>query len=213
MNKKEPITVDILDKLVKKFGNDPHNLSNLRICTLCLLGFSGFFRYSELSEIKLKDLHFSNTHVEVKLSKSKTDTYRKGSSVIIARTGNILCPVTWLNRYIETAKFTFGSDEFLFTSVQFCRKLGIYKISNRYSPLSYTRAREILLDALSDIGLDKTKYCLHSLRSGGVSAAANNQVSDRLLRVHGRWATNSSKDGYIEENLQNRLSVSRNLNL
>ena len=174
VNKKEPITVDILDKLMKKFGNDTLNLSNLRICTLCLLGFSGFFRYSELAEIKLKDLNFSETHVEIKLCKSKTDVYRKGSSVIIAKTGNNLCPVSWLNRYIETAKFTPGSDEFLFTTVQFCRKLGVYKISNRYSPLSYTRAREILLDALSAIGLDKTKYCLHSLRSGGVSAAANN---------------------------------------
>ena len=131
--------------------------------------------------------------------------------MVIAKTGNKLCPVSWLKRYIETAKFRPGSDEYLFTPVQFCRKLGTYKVSSRCSPLSYTRAREILLDDLVAIGLDKTKYCLHSLRSGGVSAAANNQVSDRLLRVHGRWATDKSKDGYIEHSLHNRLLVSRNL--
>jgi len=100
------------------------------------MGFSGFFRYSELAEIRLRNLVFTNTHVEVKLNKSKTDIYRKGSSVLIAKTGNKLCPVTWLSRYIEAAKLTPGSEEFLFTSVQFCRKSGTYKASNQCSPLS-----------------------------------------------------------------------------
>ena len=69
------------------------------------------------------------------------------------------------------------------------------------------------MDALEVLGYDKSKYSLHSLRSGGVSAAASNKVSDRLLRAHGRWATDKSKDGYIEDSLSNRLLVSRNLNL
>ena len=162
----------------------------------------------------LRNLVITNTHVEVKLNRSKTDIYRKGSSVLIAKTGNKLCPVTWLSRYIDwAAKLTPGSEEFLFTSVQFCRKLGTYKASNQCSPLSYTRAREILLGALTAVGLDKSKYFLHNLRSGGVTAAVNNKVSDRLLRVHGRWASDISKDGYIEDSLYNRLFVSRNLSI
>ena len=211
VNKKNPITIDILEKMIDRFGNDSQNILNLRLCVLCLLGFSGFFRYSELSNIKLKDLCFEETHVVVQIGKSKTDIYRQGASVIIARTGNKLCPVYWLKRYIEAAKFTAGSDQHLFTSVQFCRSSGLYKVSGQC--LSYTRAREILLDALEVLGYDKSKYSLHSLRSGGVSAAASNNVSDRLLRAHGRWATDKSKDGYIEDSLSNRLLVSRNLNL
>jgi hypothetical protein len=63
--------------------------------------------------------------------------------------------------------------------------------------------------ALTAAGLDKSKDCLHNLRSGGVTAAANNKVPDRLLRVHGRWAS----DGYIKDSLYNRLFVSRNLSI
>jgi hypothetical protein len=69
------------------------------------------------------------------------------------------------------------------------------------------------LGALTAVGLDKSKYFLHNLRSGGVTAAVNNKVPDRLLRVHGRWASDKSKDGYREDSLYNRLFVSRNLSI
>lgn len=103
VNKKKPITVDMLHKIVDRFGKSDANLSDLRVCTLCLLGFSGFFRFSELSSITMKDLFFFNTHVEVVVPKSKTDIYRRGNKVLIAKTGNKLCPVTFLLRYIEAA--------------------------------------------------------------------------------------------------------------
>lgn len=83
----------------------------------------------------------------------------------------------------------------------------------KFKPLSYSRVREILLSALRTVGYDESLYDLHSLRSGGVSAAAKNNVSDRLLRAHGRWASDRSKDGYIQDELYNKLLVSRNLDL
>jgi hypothetical protein len=49
--------------------------------------------------------------------------------------------------------------------------------------LSYTTAREILLSALSSIGLEKSRYCLHSLRSGGATAAASAGVDDNRISV------------------------------
>jgi hypothetical protein len=64
----------------------------------------------------------------------------------------------------------------------------------RFAPTSstkqrnnYTRARELLLEALTQAGLEKTKFELHSLRSGGVSEAAYNCIPERLLKAHGRW--------------------------
>ena len=65
------------------------------------------------------------------------------------------------------------------------------------SPLSYTRARELVLTAFESIGLDKKDFGLHSLRAGGASAAANAHVSDRLFKRHGRWKSEKAKDGYI----------------
>ena len=52
-----------------------------------------------------------------------------------------------------------------------------------------------------------------SPRRGGVSAAAKNNVSDRLLWAHGRWISDRSTDGYIQDELYNKLLVSRNLDL
>ena len=44
INKKQPITVEMLHKIVDHFGSNYLDLSGLRICTICILGFSGFFR-------------------------------------------------------------------------------------------------------------------------------------------------------------------------
>ena len=54
------------------------------------------------------------------------------------------------------------------------------------------------------------KFGLHSLRSGGATAAVinNRNLSERLLKLHGRWKSDIAKDMYILEETQNRLAVS-----
>ena len=73
--------------------------------------------------------------------------------------------------------------------------------------------REILKDALESIGLDAKNFGLHSLRSGGASAAAAVGVPDRLFKRQGRWRSDSSKDRYIKETMSNKLLVSMNLGI
>ena len=48
-------------------------------------------------------------------------------------------------------------------------------------PLSYMTVGGHVLELLANIGLDPKKFGLHSLRSGGASAAANLGVNDRLF--------------------------------
>jgi len=74
-------------------------------------------------------------------------------------------------------------------------------------------AREILLEKLDILGLDKNNFGLHSLRAGGATNAANAGVSDILLKKHGRWKTDKAKDGYVREDLKSLLSVSMNLGI
>lgn len=197
INKKEPINTDILRKLMDFYSKDPSNVLQFRTFVMCLLGFSGFFRFSELSNIRICDIKWENAHIEINIPKSKTDIYRRGNSVIIAKNGNDLCPVFWLNKYIDLLGLEKISEDDLFTAVNYLKSQNVYKTSNKSKPLSYTRAREILLSSLKEIGLDSSKFALHSLRSGGVTAAANKNVSDRLLKIHGRWVTDNAKDGYI----------------
>lgn len=56
---------------------------------------------------------------------------------------------------------------------------------------------------------DTSSIGLHSLRVGGATPAANVGVPDRLFKRHGRWPSESAKDGYIEDNLNSLLSVSK----
>ena len=86
-----------------------------------------------------------------------------------------------------------------------------YKL--RSGKLSYTTAREILLSALETLGLNKKYFGLHSLRSGGATAAAAAKVDDKFFKKHGRWKTDKAKDGYVKENILERLSVTQNIGL
>lgn len=124
-----------------------------------------------------------------------------------------LCPVMWLNRYIEKAGLVSESNQFLFSPVKYNKASDSYTLMS--SQLSYKRAREIFLEAIEAIGEDKNKYSLHSLRSGGASAASNSDsaLEERLIMAHGRWKRISSKDGYVKNDLSKRLSVSKNLGL
>ena len=63
------------------------------------------------------------------------------------------------------------------------------------------------------IGLKKKNFGLHSLRSGGATAAANEGVPDRLFKRHGRRKSENAKDGYVKDKLSALLSVSMNLGL
>ena len=48
---------------------------------------------------------------------------------------------------------------------------------------------------------------------GGVTAAGNAGVPDPLFKRHGRWASQSAKDGYVQDCLSSRLSVSKALDI
>jgi len=71
----------------------------------------------------------------------------------------------------------------------------------------------LLLEKLESLGLEKSKFGLHSLRSGGATSAANAGISDRIFKKHGRWKSDRAKDGYVKEDLKTQLSVSQNLGI
>ena len=64
------------------------------------------------------------------------------------------------------------------------------------------------------IGLDTKLYGLHSLRIGGAPVAANNNVPrDRVIKKHGRWKSEKTKDTYCREDFQQQLLVTLNIGI
>lgn len=145
------------------------------------------------------------------IPKSKTDILRRGNKLLIARTGKEKGPVVCLfYNYIRMSMFA-NKEEFLFRALPY--KKGKHLLSTCNKPISYSRVRELFRTSLIKIGLDKSKFGLHSLKSGGATSAANNYVSDRLFKTHGRWRSENGKDGYVQDDVRTNLSVSLNLEI
>ncbi|KAK3100534.1 hypothetical protein FSP39_021460 [Pinctada imbricata] len=209
VHKKEPISPQHLNLLVEKYGKDFCTLADLRLISMCLIGYTGFLRFSEIANIKRSHIEFFDEYLSIFIPKSKTDKFNEGSHVYISKTQSKSCPVKMLSRYLKLAGIDSSSTEFIFRQVTFLKKTNSYMLRKCDKPLSYTRAREIILSALESIGLDQSKFGIHSLRSGGATAAAAAGINDRIFKKHGRWRSEKAKDGYVKESLQEKLSVSK----
>ena len=213
--KKEPMTVEILlairNYLLRPDGS--MNLLNQRNLTFCILAFAGFFRYSEVSHIRRNHIEFHDAYLTIFIPSSKTDVYHQGKVSVIAKTGNELCPVANLSRYLIAAGIDSDSEKYIFRAVNFCKSENDYKIKSSDCSLSYSTVQDTIKDLLRKIGLDAVKFGVHSLRSGGATAAAASGVSDRLFKRHGRWKSDLAKDGYVKPYLSEQLQVTLGLGL
>lgn len=103
------------------------------------------------------------------------------------------------------------SDVYIF-SLLTATKHG-FKVRKDGKHLAYSNLRKLFLEAFQPHVTDISHYCLHSLRSGGATTAANMGIPDRMFKRHGRWLSESAKDGYVKDSLEERLKVSKSLGL
>lgn len=210
VNKKEPITIELLNKVYNTLYEEG-NIFNQRTICACLLAFSGFMRSEELLKLRRSDIVFHSTYMSVFIESSKTDKYRDGAWILIVRTGTRLCPVNNLEHYLKWTGISQDSDMFLMCHMT-AMKSG-YKVRNDGKHLCYSNLRSLFLEALRPHVKDVSQFGLHSLRSGGASAAANRGIPDRMFKRHGRWLSESAKDGYVKDSVEDRLKVSMSLGL
>ena len=209
VNKKEPITNELLSKMFHSLY-EPGNIKNQRTICACLLGYCGFLRSEELLKLKRSDVFINSTYMSVFIDSSKTDKYRDGAWILIARTGTVLCPVLNLERYFLWADVSDDSDVYIFSHLSTTKTGHILRKDGKH--MSYSNMRSIFLEAFKPHVCDINRYCLHSLRSGGTSAAANRGISDRMLKRHGRWVSDAV-NGYVKDSVEERLKVSRSLGI
>jgi integrase len=141
INKKAPITAEIIQKIVEKHAHPHADVKGLRIACLCSLGFSGFFRYSELANISASHIHYEHDHVRIFIPYAKNDIYREGNYVYIKKLGNEYCPVNVLRRYTEVTNAYSEPNLPIFRPLRFFRSSNLFKLYG--ARLSYTRRREI----------------------------------------------------------------------
>ena len=97
--KTEPIAVETLEA-IDQDAEGSRTLADLRLGTACLLGSSGFLRFSKLIHLRPCDVKIAEETMMIKIQHSKTDQRRQGDEVLVARTANKTCPVTMLEHYM-----------------------------------------------------------------------------------------------------------------
>ena len=135
-----------------------------------------------MSNIKACDVTFFPSYASIFLESSKTDQFRDGAWIVIARsdlpTCPVICPVKALEEYISAAQIDLSEDLPLFRALASpCSKEMV-----RSQGIS---SRELVKDAFKGL-TDVSKLSLHSLRAGGATSAACAGVPDRLFKRHGR---------------------------
>ncbi|XP_060595759.1 uncharacterized protein LOC132749863 [Ruditapes philippinarum] len=210
VEKKDVISSDMLQTLCSKY-EDSCDVIDLRDLSMILLAYSGFMRIGEVCNLRCKDIVFNPDHLIVKVTQSKTDIYRDGSEIVISKGTSSACPIDMLKRYVSKANLSLSSDDFLFKPA--FRSKNRPSLINKNKKLSYTRTRECIKSKLRLIA-PNSNLGTHSLRASGASTVANaSGVSERCLKRHGRWKTDSAKDGYIKDSLEKRMFVTQALNL
>lgn len=179
-------------------------LASKQNAALFALGFSALLRWDDLSHLLANDLEFFPSHMLVRLRQRKNDQFREGQQVVVSRFERPeYCPVRQVQRFLDAGGHL--PTDPVFRRVISAPKSGSYLTGK----MSYTRARELVHECLELSGQDPAGFGTHSLRSGGVTAAAKVGIADRLLQRHGGWKSPTSHHCYIEEDLDNLLSVSR----
>ena len=207
--KKDPVSIEMLLELCNMYlGNN--DLLVVRDLTMILLSFAGFLRFDEVSSLLCSDVKIECDYLFLFIRKSKTDQYRNGNEVLIAKGETIACPFSMFNRYVELSGVNLDSDFYIFRPI--FRSKGTCKLIYKNKKLSYTAARESIVSRLRLVSKG-LRLGLHSMRSGGATAAANSDINDRVWKRHGRWKSDSSKDGYVVDSVDKRLQVSKNLGL
>ena len=98
------------ETLMDRFGGADALLSDICMLTMCLVGVAGCFQYSELAQLKESDVVIYPEHMELFVEASKTDQFRDGAWVVIARTQFKLCPVAMMERYTNMAAIETHGD-------------------------------------------------------------------------------------------------------
>ena len=112
---------------------------------------------------------------QLNIKASKTDPFQHGVSIFLGKTGNRLCPVAALAAYLAIR----GNQPGPFFQFRDGR------------PLSRERFAIKVREALTEAGLEASKFTGHSFRIGAATTAAARGVEDSLIKTLGRWESSA----------------------
>ena len=137
------------------------NVCNQRSKCACLIAYAVFFRCSELLNIRCSDVAFQKSHMSIFIETSKTDIYRDGQRVVIARSNSRFIPVKKFEMFFSWCWFiedcTEDCTNFIFCNLS--KTKSRHKLRNRDKALKYIRMQELFIEVFQgfvpDISIKK----------------------------------------------------------
>ena len=123
--------------------------------------------------LQFTDVKLRKSRLLLHIKASKTDPFREGVTLSIAKTGGTTCPVGTLRKYLKHHQS--GSGPLLqMATGKYLTRAGICKVVKR---------------ALAFYGIDSSRYSSHSFRIGAATTAAAAGVPDRTIKALGCWSS------------------------
>ena len=188
-----PILVDHLRKIYSMFDFEACELFHLRNIGFLTIGFFGFLRYSEFTNLKTCNVLFDEKKVTLIIEKSKTDRFRKGQKVVFDRNS---FPAKFLDVYFKRFRFhekMKGNQMFVFMSMERRNNKVCIHYMKRMSYSSVRRNLDILFKIAE---IPTNGLMTHSLRIGGATEASRLGIPDFQIDANGRWAPVCSRRLY-----------------
>ena len=164
---------------------DLDTLKGIRDRALLLVGYAGAFRRSELVALDVDDLSIGADGLVVTVRRSKTDQVGAGQYKHFLRFDE-LCPVAALEAWLDAAAIASGP---VFRPVDRWGNLGDSRLTSQ-------SVAHIVKASARAAGLDWRRYSGHSLRSGFVTTALNNEAAETDVMAQTQHTSADTMRGY-----------------
>jgi site-specific recombinase XerD len=194
---KDPLPCAQVRDAARRWPRD--TVSGLRDRCLLLLGSAAALRRSEFTSLLISDLVFSPEglivhfgRLEARATKGDQEASKNPTVVVPRGMGawGDACPVRAAEEWIATMALPEGSDGPLLRPVD---RYG----HARSKPLTDAGVAVVVKKAAKQLGLNRTLYSGHSLRSGCATTMANEDVPIDVIRVHLRQKNIQTTIGYV----------------
>ena len=188
-----PVTIDVLRTLKHQLHIDVSTpvWDKRMLWSAFTIAFYGFLRSSEFvcskskpdvtteATLLISDVSVSHDSLEIHISESKTDPFRKGHTLTLTATHTSTCPVAAFKKYI-TLRTNAPRDTpvFVFQSGTYLTRFNLTAVLRRL---------------LANAGHDPTVYSSHSFRIGAATTAATVGTLAWLIQTLGRWSSDCYK--------------------
>jgi site-specific recombinase XerD len=184
---KEPILIKTLKTILEAISQNTNN--GIRDKALLSFGWASAMRRSEIVQLNWNDISFIEEGIIVNIRQSKTDKFGEGQKIAILNARNpSICPIKSLKAWKDI-----NAHEAVFCSVTRKGTVTGKRLPDR-------DVARIIKKWISNIGLDDSGFAGHSLRSGLITTASKNSVSDHVIMKHTRHKSAQMIHVYTRDN-------------